>query len=94
MTNNFDIDYVNATKEAECGFSTCRVCKAKAELSKHITIFIGGGLLYSLCLDCADRGESILIHKTERGICVSRKPSSGIVAATTRDLNAITSRVK
>lgn len=94
MTNNFDIDYVNATKEAECGFSTCRICKTKAKLSEHITVFIGGGLLYSVCLECAERGESILIHKTERGICVSRKSSSNIIAATTRELNAITSRIK
>jgi len=95
MTNSFDAEYTKATREAELGRSTCRVCGNKAALSDHITVLFGGGLLYALCLQCVNKGESILIQNTERGIGVLRKTSnpSLIVAATTRDINAIKKRV-
>jgi hypothetical protein len=94
MTTNFEAEYIDATREAELGYSTCRVCGAKAKLSEHIAVLFGGGLLYAVCIQCVSQGESVLIHRTERGISVSRKPYCGVVAATTRDLNALSRRIK
>jgi hypothetical protein len=94
MINNFDADYAKATREAELGFSTCRICNMKDKLSAHITVSFGGGLLFSICVDCVNKGESILIKRTEHGIGILRRPATGVVvAATSRDLNVLNKRL-
>ena len=70
---DFDADFIEATREAEQGFATCRKCKKKGPFGDFIAVLYGGGLVYAMCPGCAATGHSILIRMSNMGIEVLGK---------------------
>ena len=82
MTNqlNFDRDYIEATSEAVRGGGTCRSCKKKGSFQNFITVLYDGGVLYMLCLQCAEAGNQILIRRGSGGVEILQRSGGPAVA--------------
>ncbi len=65
-----DSEFVKATREAELGFCTCRVCKQKMPFTDCITVLYGGGLVFAVCMGCAAKGDEIMIKREGNSIKV------------------------
>jgi hypothetical protein len=98
MTNdksnsNYDAQYVQATREAELGVCTCRNCGYKGQFSRFITILYGGGLVYAMCLSCADSGDQILIRRGNQGVEVLKKSAGQVAVVRNPDLDVLKKRI-
>jgi len=67
MASDWEIG-VKASREAEMGLASCRNCGKKGPFEDYITVLYGGGLVYTMCLACADGGHTILIRRGHLGI--------------------------
>ena len=78
MTSVRDVsELAAATLDAERGRATCRICKREGPFGDFITLLYGGGVLFCLCLACAEKGEEVLVRRGPLGIEVLRARGGG-----------------
>jgi hypothetical protein len=65
--------YIEATREAEQGIGSCRNCGRKGAFQDMIAVLYGGGVVFSMCLPCAEVGNQIMIQRGARGIEVLQR---------------------
>lgn len=89
--NAFRQQVLNATRDAELGFATCRECGKRGPFQDCITTMYGGALVFAICIGCAERGTRILIQRGPGGIEV-RKSSEGPRLAVASPVGTLTKR--
>jgi hypothetical protein len=89
----FDAEFIEATRDAEFGVCKCRICGDKGLFSRFIAITYGGGLVYAMCMGCAESNE-ILIKRGAFGVEVLGRSTGNVVAAGRLDLGVIKKKVK
>jgi hypothetical protein len=67
-----------AQLDADRGLVECRVCKAKGDLARAVTLWINGALLFAVCEACRAEHE-IVMRPTERGIEIKARTRAPLV---------------
>ena len=82
-------EFAKATREAELGFCTCRICKEKSLFTDCITALYGGGLVFALCMPCAEKGHEILIRREGEVIRVYNRINNSVLSIGYPNLNVL-----
>ena len=94
MSNESKITFAEATRVAELGVATCRNCDKKGALSSFITVLYGGGLVYTVCPTCLERGTQLLIRRGANGIEVlSRGNQKPLIVGADAHLDVLKKRI-
>jgi len=67
-----------AQLDADRGLVDCRVCKAKGDLARAVTLWINGTLLFAVCEPCRAEHE-IVMRPTERGIEITARTRAPLI---------------
>ncbi len=67
-----------AQLDADRGLVECRVCKAKGDLARAVTLWIDGTLLFAVCEPCRAEHE-IVMRPTERGIEIKARTRAPLI---------------
>ena len=60
--------YVEATREMQHGFATCRVCGRRKPIKNYLTVQYDNGMVFAVCIKCIDDGHEINVRRGPRGI--------------------------
>jgi hypothetical protein len=59
---------IEATRDAERGVATCRICTRSLPFEDAIVVSYSGAIVYSMCLPCAEADNQVLIRRGPAGI--------------------------
>lgn len=89
---DFQAAAIEATRDAEYGFATCRVCYGKGPFSDAIVVTYSGAVVYAMCIGCAGRDNQILVRRGAMGVEVLQSRNGARVGLAVPDLGIITKR--